>query len=154
MSENCLIMYYERLEQYTGVLCNNSDNLPIGLTIHNGHCSYNSNCFQNNTKPLISYFTRPYKMTSIIKSKRGKDILVDKLNYMYVCMHGTCMAPSIILLTYFMNYLQSIYIQLGKITIPRIFAFLPNKSEAAYHKVFCKVEELVKLSPVSIICDF
>ena len=34
---------------------------------------------------LISYFTRPYKMTSIIKSKRGKDILVDKLNYMYVC---------------------------------------------------------------------
>ena len=50
--------------------------------------------------------------------------------------------------------LFTIHIQIGKITIPRIFAFLPNKSEVIYQKVFCKVEELVKLYHVSIMCDF
>ena len=60
MSENCLIMYYERLEQYSGVFCNNSGNLPIGLTIHNEHCSYNSHSFQNNTKPclIVNYWDK------------------------------------------------------------------------------------------------
>ena len=50
--------------------------------------------------------------------------------------------------------LFTIHIQIGKITISRIIAFLPNKSEDTYHKVFCEVEGLVKLSPVSIMCDF
>ena len=68
-------MYYERLEQYSGVLYNNSDNLPIGLTIRNGHCSYNSHCFQNNTKPCLivtqqNLLTTPNKILQSLKTSR------------------------------------------------------------------------------------